>query len=137
MKKIQILKDLTSNILETMFFLIQETPPEEKENVFKCAVQIKNPKVDIIIMYCEKTARQMAENFLGTDEFDEQDIQDTLKESINIIAGNFIGAELADITKRVHIPTLIENTDSIDVPKFDKAVLYYNEEPVQILLKIE
>jgi hypothetical protein len=135
MKKIQILKDVTSNILETMFFLIQETPSEDQSPQLKYAVNIKDPKVDIIMLFCEATASSMAENFLGTDELEDSDIVDTLKECINIIAGNIIGNELMEYTTRVNIPSML-NIATIDKSAYEKAVLYYNEEPVEILLKL-
>jgi len=136
MKMIQILEDLTSNILETMFFLIPETPADS-EPAFKYAVNIKDPKVDIIILYCEKTAKEMSVNFLGTDEIGEQDIHDTLKESINIIAGNFIGSEFSTTISRIRIPEMIADLGSINQATYETTTLYYNEEPVKLLLKIE
>ena len=136
MKKIQILRDLTSNILETMYFLVQETPPDEPNYGYKYAVSIKDPRVDIILMFCEQTAREMSVNFLGINEIELQDIHDTLKESINIIAGNFICAELAEYTKKINIPTMLE-PDKIDDSTYESAILFYNEEPVKILLKLE
>ena len=137
MKKIQILRDLTSNILETMFYLVQETPPDEQNHQYRYAVDIKDPRVDIILIFCEKTAIEMSENFLGINNIEQQDIHDTLKESINIIAGNFINAELAEYTKKINIPTMIENIGEIDEPSYESAILFYNEEPVKILLKLE
>jgi len=136
MKMIQILEELTSNILETMFFLIPETPGEE-EPKYKYGVNIKDTKVDIIILYCERTAQEMSVNFLGMDEIDEQDLFDTLKESINIIAGNFIGSEFSDKNTRIRIPEMIKDIDAIKQSEYETTVLWYNEEPVKILLKIE
>jgi len=136
MKMIQILEELTSNILETMFFLIQETPCDT-EPKYKYGVNIKDTKVDIIILYCERTAQEMSVNFLGTDEIKEQDLCDTLKESINIIAGNFIGSEFAEANTRIRIPEMIPNIDAIKQSEYESTMLWYNEEPVKILLKIE
>jgi len=136
MKMIQILEELTSDILEKSFFLIQETPTDTTP-AFQYAVNIKDPKVDIIIMYCDKTAKEMSANLIGSDDITEQDIHDTLKESINIIAGNFIGSEFADSISRIRIPELIKNIESINQDQYESTVLYYNEEPVKILLKIE
>jgi chemotaxis protein CheY-P-specific phosphatase CheC len=118
-----------------MFFLIQETPSEDQNIELKYAVNIKDPKVDIIMLFCEETAYSMAENFLGTDEIEDSDIVDTLKECINIIAGNIIGNELMEYTTRVNIPSMLDIA-TIDKSTFEKAVLFYNEKPVEILLKL-
>ena len=134
---IQSLKDLTSNILETMFFLTQETEPYEKKNCYKYAVTIRDQKVDLVIMFCEQTASLMTENFIGSDEITEQDIHDTLKESINIIAGNFMPKAIPDFANKIRIPEMITNLNSIKEESYHSALLYYREEPLKILLKLE
>ena len=137
MEMITNLKDLTSNILETMFFLTQETEPQGKNKKFKYAVNIKDPRVDLLIMFCEKTAYAMTENFLGNDEITEQDIHDTLKESINIIAGNFMPKAFPDFGNKIFIPLMVKDISSIDMEAYNSAMLYYREEPLNILLKVQ
>ena len=136
MKMIQNLKDLTSNILETMFFLAQETEPQEQASDYQYAVRIVDHRVDIIIMFCQSTARTMTENFLGMDDITEQDIQDTLKESINIIAGNFMPNAFPDFGNKIYIPTLVTDLKGIDKNAYNSAMLYYREEPLNVLLKV-
>lgn len=137
MEMIQNLKELTSSVLEKMFFLNQETEPINKNFNFKYAVNIKDPRVDIVILFCEKTARLMTENFLGTDDITETDIHDTIKESLNIIAGNYISTALSEYTKKIHIPVLFENISKLTFDQYESALLFYKEEPLKILLKIE
>ena len=137
MEMITNLKDLTSNILETMFFLTQETEPQNTDKEYKFAVNIKDPRVDMIIMFCEKTAYSMTENFLGNDDITEQDIHDTLKESINIIAGNFMPKAFPDFGNKIFIPVMVKNISSIDTTSYNSAMLYYREEPLNILLKVQ
>jgi len=120
-----------------MFYLTQETEPLEKNFSYKYAVNIKDPRVDVIIMFCEQTAKLMTENFLGTDDITEKDVHDTLKESINIIVGNFVGSAIQDYTKKIHIPTVIDDVSSIKVDTYDSALLFYKEEALNILLKVE
>ena len=134
MEMIQSLKDLTSNILETMFFLTQETEPLEKSSSYRYAVSIKDQRLEIIIMFCERTARLMTENFLGTEEISEKDITDTLKECINIIVGNFVGSNIQDFTKKINIPNVID-VSSVKIDAYDSALLYYREEALNVLLK--
>jgi hypothetical protein len=137
MEMITNLKDLTSNILETMFFLTQETEPQNSNKKYKYAVNIKDPRVDLIIMFSEKTAYTMTENFLGNDEITEQDIHDTLKESINIIAGNFMPKAFPDFGNKIFIPVMVKNISGIDIASYNSAMLYYREEPLNILLKVQ
>ena len=135
MENLQILKDLTSNILEEMFFLTQETEPLVKNFDYKFAVRIKDEKADIILMFCEKTAKLMTENFQGDDNITTVDIHDTLKECVNIIVGNFLGSIYPNVPKRINIPEMIENIGSIDLNSYKSAMLYFREEPLDILLK--
>jgi hypothetical protein len=78
----------------------------------------------------------MTENFIGTDDITEQDIHDTLKESINIIAGNFFPAAIPDFKNKIRIPMMISKISSIDTESYNSAILYYREEPLNILLKM-
>ena len=135
METLQTLKDLTSNILEEMFFLTQETEPLVKNYDYKYAVRIKDEKADVILMFCDKTAKLMTENFQGDDKITTIDIHDTLKECVNIIVGNFLGAIYPNVTKRINIPEMIENIGSIDLNAYQSAMLYFREEPLDILLK--
>jgi len=135
METIQILKDLTSNILETMFFITQETEPLVKNFQYKFACNIQDAKFDIVLLFCEKTAVLMTENFLGIDKASTKDVQDTLKESVNIIVGNFLGALFPDSPKKINIPVMIDNINAINVDEYKNTLLYFKEEPLEILLK--
>jgi len=133
---IQNLKDLTSNILETMFYLTEETEPIQPEYNYKYAVCIKDPKVDIILVFSERTAATMTENFLGYDDITEDDIIDTLKEAINIITGNFIRLSMNDQITKINIPIMIDNISAINTQSYETALLFYKEEPLNILIKM-
>jgi hypothetical protein len=128
---------VTSNILESQYFFIQETHADDSAHEYKYAVNIKDDKIDIIILFCKNTATMMAENLLGIDEVEEDDIKDALKESINIVVGNLYGTPLGDDLKTVPLPAMLENISAICEQNYEKALLYYNEEPLKILLKIE
>jgi len=127
---------LTSNILEEMFFLSQETEPLVKNFDYKYAVGINDGKVDIIIMFCDKTAKMMTENFQGDDKITVADIHDTLKECVNIIVGNFLGDLYPNIPKKINIPVMIQDIRSIDIDSYDHSMLFFREEPLDILLKL-
>jgi len=120
-----------------MFFLTQETEPYSRKFDYKYAVNIRDPKVDLIIMFCEQTAYLMTENFIGSDEITERDIHDTLKESINIIAGNFMPRAIPDFANKIYIPQMVQDLGSIKDDLYHSALLYYREEPLKILLKLE
>ena len=132
---LQILKDLTSEILVSMFYLNPETQPDTIIPKLHYAVSISTDNVEFIMMFCQKTAHMMAENFMGTDDITETDIQDTLKEAINIIIGNYIGQEYPESSVKIPIPVMIKNLNTINIDLYEKIILYYNEEPVQILKK--
>ena len=131
---IQNLKELTSNILETMFYLIEETEPIQVAYNYQYAVCIKDPKLEIILMFSRKTAIAITENFLGTDEIEETDIVDTLKEAINIITGNYIRITLNDMQTKINIPYILDVSD-IKFENYNSALLFYKEEPLNILVK--
>jgi len=133
---IQNLKELTSDILETMFYLTQETEPIQPAYDYKYIVSIKDPNVDIILKFSVKTAVTMTENFLGTDEISENDIEDTLKEAINIITGNFIRITMNDLNTKINIPFMIRDVSSIRESEYGSELLFYKEEPLNILLKM-
>ena len=137
MKKIQVLKELTSNILETMFYIMEETQPFNIVQNYKYAATIKDENIEIILMFCEKTARMMTENFLGmeSDEMTETDIEDTIKEAINIIAGNYVRTAFEGKILRIGIPTMIENIARIVPTDYEIAMLFFKEEPIQVLIK--
>ena len=135
MTMIQDLRELTSNILETMFFLMEETEPFQIEFNYKYAVNIKDEFMDIIMMFGPKTAVQMAENFMGTDDISVSDISDTLKEAINIIVGNLIRQNMQQVTTKVSIPVMIENLATIKPEEYQTVLLFYNDEPLNLLIK--
>ena len=135
MTMIQNLKELTSNILETMFYLTEETEPIQKEYDYRYAVCIKDPKVEVILLFSVKTAISMTENFLGTDDISDSDIKDTLKEAINIIMGNFIRVSMNDAETKINIP-FIQEVSQVKTDGYDSEMLFYKEEPLNILLKM-
>ena len=134
---IQELRELTSSIIESMFYLTEETQPLKENSNYKYAVSIKDTKVEIILMFCEKTAKVMAENFLGTDDINENDIIDTLKEAINIITGNFVRVNMNDKSMKINIPFTINTQTPIAFENYQFAFLFYKEETLKILLKME
>jgi hypothetical protein len=136
METIQILRDLTSKILDEMFYITEETEPLVKDFNYKFAVNIKDDKADIILMFCDKTAKLMTENFIGTNKISVNDIHDTLKECVNIIVGNFLGTLFPEMPKKINIPTIIEKVGTIDIHAYDHAILYFKEEPLDILVKM-
>ena len=136
METLETLKELTSNILGEMFYLSQETEPLVKNFNYKYAVKIVDNKYDVILMFCDKTAKLMTENFLGDEKFNTTDIHDTLKECVNIIVGNFLGSLYPDAPKKINIPLMIENIESIAIDTYQHTMLFYKEEPLEILLKV-
>lgn len=131
----QNLRDLTSDVLCKMFFLTEETEPASKNFNFKYAVCIENDKFSIILVYTEKVARLLTENFLGIDDITDDDIYDTLKEVINIIAGNFIGIYLKNLSDKVPVPYAIKDIKELKTDDYMADMMFFKEDPLKLMLK--
>ncbi len=130
------LKELTSDVLYKMFFLIEEAEPLKKNFDFKYGVCIENDKFSIILLYTDKVAKLLTENFLGTDVISDEDIYDTLKEAINIIAGNFIGLHLKNLSDKVPVPYKIKDLKTIKNEDYNAKIMFFHEDPLKLMLKL-
>lgn len=118
-----LLKAMTtsiSEVLETMFFLPPAfgedvTPQNNKtldhSNLWACRLDFQGPQSGTFVAALPDTAlRQMTMNFMGTeaDALDEPELSGTLKELLNMIAGNT--CSLLDASAEFHltIPDTIE-----------------------------
>lgn len=131
------LKELTSDVLCKMFFLIEEAEPIQKNFVFKYGVCLENNKFSMILLFTEKIAYLLTENFLGTKENSEEDIFDTLKEALNIIAGNFIGLYMKNLSDKVPVPYAIKNINELKTESYPAKIMFFNENPLKLMFKIK
>lgn len=99
MKEILVrkLKEVTSEVLETMFYLVPEdleggSPGGEGEYVVEIPIEGGGTKAAIYLSFSSNLAEQMAANFLAEGEVSQPMIIDVLKEAANMMGGNLVSA---------------------------------------------
>ncbi len=95
-KQEQVLKDVISEVLETMFFAMvdfEECGPEEVSFDYESEIDLLNHsgRIAISLRVSEEFARMITANFLGVDEqqVDDDDLSDSLKELANMVGGGY------------------------------------------------
>ncbi len=89
------LKDVISEVLETMFFTVVDFEVESTGAPFRYQSEIvisgKKGRIAISLRVTGQFARMITANLIGVDEegIGEADIEDALKEFINMIGGNY------------------------------------------------
>ena len=132
------LRDLISKVLEEMFFMIEETPPDDSVENYSYESTIDDPFFTIKVLLGEELALEITSNFLGMeDEIEEEDIYDCLKEIVNMFAGNFIGDYYPQHDKLIPIPETLKlnSYKEEDYKDFESTVFYYDSKPLKLLLK--
>lgn len=96
-KILKTLREVISEVFETMFFLFPELVESEDdlppmpEVYFKASIRFNGNNWYLILAGSEKLAEIMARNFLAQGEpVDDAEIADVFREAINVIAGNFL-----------------------------------------------
>ncbi len=136
MTKIQTLKDLISNILKKMFFLNEETAPDKFMETFFYSTEITDNNFHILLLFSDKLACEITENFLGFEDYDQEDVLDCLQEVVNMITGNFIGICFPEHDKLLPFPTSsICDTSTLSVEEYESDYLFYHLQPLKILYK--
>jgi hypothetical protein len=109
------MKDAISEVLETMFFVMVEfegdasqEPSYSYQSRIRLLDEAKSP-IDIVLRVTEGFARTITANLLGKNEPEVEtvDIEDTLKETTNMVSGNYIG-RISNSKWRIGIPGLEE-----------------------------
>lgn len=134
--RIQILKELISNIISEMFFLYEETPPDYYQNLYDFAVDFDCAYFSIQLYLNRNLAELITTNFIGVDTASDEDILDVLKELMNMVVGNFSvkikhgfeGLLPIPISRKLEQDSLIENDTACEY-------LFYNDNPIKILYK--
>lgn len=135
--QIMNLKDVTSSILENMFFLYEETEPDSYNRVYRYCAFINEPTLKIKLLTGEELARALAKNFLGNDEIEEADILDVLKEILNMIIGNYIGKYCIEFKKHIPVPQSIKLPDNYTLDSVEHQILFYDSQPLCLTLESE
>lgn len=90
----ELLKDIVSEVLEHMFFMVPEglegTGPEARGD-FLAQIVISGPRsIRLMFLVSQAMAEQMAQNLLPGEEPTLQLVKDVFKEFANMVGGNFI-----------------------------------------------
>ncbi len=92
----QVLKEVISEVLETMFFAMVEFDQSEPGNHpfdYESEILLFNPEGQILIslQVSEEFARMTTADFLGIgqDQLKDDDIEDSMKELANMIGGGY------------------------------------------------
>ena len=93
----RVLKDIVLDVFENMWFLFPEAitegdpAPGLSGPCFKAEVVLKNGAEAFVLYGSEQLVKDMAKNFLGTDQpIAEADLVDVFKEAANVLAGNLV-----------------------------------------------
>ena len=132
---LETLKAATFEVLETMFFIFPENL-EEANSLFhgpglRAWVPVEGPKnFRVGLTLPETLAREMAANFLGLekDEVSADGMEDVVKETANMVAGNFLSKE--------HVPEAY-NLKPPQALRLDLDAQDWQENPHHLLLAIE
>ena len=136
MEKKMTLRDSISNVLEEMFFLIEETPPDEIEESYDYVTRIDDKLFEAVLCMNRALANVITENFLGSpDEPDEEDILDCLQEVVNMMAGNFVGAVYPDHDRLLPFPKAARFGGATPDASFEKDLIFYNGMPLAVFFK--
>ncbi len=92
----QVLKDVISEVLESMFFVMVEFEEcGQQDRSFDYASEIHllnhNGRIAICLRVSEEFAGMITANFLGIEEnqVDDDDLKDSLKELANMVGGRY------------------------------------------------
>ena len=110
----QVLKDVISEVLETMFFAMVEFEDAEAGNHcfdYQSEINLSNhdERIVISLRVSEEFAAMISANFLGIEEvrISCEDMKDSLKELVNMVGGGY-HAQMNDSGWQLGIPTASE-----------------------------
>ena len=106
----QVLKDVISEVLETMFFSMvefQECGPADRSFDYESEIELLNHdgRMVISLRVSEEFARMITASFLGIEEnqVKDDDLVDSLKELANMVGGGY-HAQIDDVGRQLGIP---------------------------------
>jgi len=135
MEMLTNLKTVIFKVFQDMFFLFPEDYEEEPKftkDIIRVNIAIykrEDDKKTLSFYFTESLAKMMTENYLGqNDELSDVIIQETLKEAVNVIGGNFLNS--FEESYNLGIP-------EISKPESEKNIYEKVEDDMNNLLKIE
>jgi hypothetical protein len=133
-----VLKDVISEILETMFFAMVEFKDCGREDRcfdYESEIELQNHegRIAISLQLSEEFTRMITAGFLGVEEnqVKDEDLQDSMKELVNMIGGGY-SARINDAAWKLGIPRFrkIGPDPTRRAQAAVRLVLSYLEEPV-------
>ena len=133
-----VLKDVISEILETMFFAMVEFKDCGREDRcfdYESEIELQNHegRIAISLQLSEEFTRMITAGFLGVEEnqVKDEDLLDSMKELVNMIGGGY-SARINDAAWKLGIPRFrkIGPDPTRKAQAAVRLVLSYLEEPV-------
>jgi hypothetical protein len=133
-----VLKDVISEILETMFFAMVEFKDCGREDRcfdYESEIELQNHegRIAISLQLSEEFTRMITAGFLGIEEnqVKDEDLRDSMKELVNMIGGGYL-ARINDAAWKLGIPRFREigPDPTRRAQAAVRLVLSYLEEPV-------
>ncbi|MFZ0943331.1 MAG: chemotaxis protein CheX [Syntrophobacteraceae bacterium] len=133
-----VLKDVISEILETMFFAMVEFKDCGREDRcfdYESEIELQNHegRIAISLQLSEEFSRMITAGFLGIEEnqVKDEDLRDSMKELVNMIGGGYL-ARIKDAAWKLGIPRFrkIGPDPTRRAQAAVRLVLSYLEEPV-------
>jgi len=136
MEKMKNLRDSISNVLEEMFFLVEETPPDEITEQYDYITEIEDPLFSCKLLMGAELAHEITANFLGMpDDLAEGDILDCLQEVVNMMSGNFVGKVYPEHARLLPFPNAANYTGQATGQGYETEMLFYRGRPLKVLFK--
>ena len=122
----QTLKKSIFEVFEKMFFVFlepAETYPTGKE-VLKASIRFRGPRSGTLeLLFAADLSMRMVQNLLlkEPDEMSDRDVEDCLKESANVVCGNFLRLFDSSLTFDLSIPGFERNSEAPGEEKGEQA----------------
>jgi len=134
-QKMKNLREVTSKVIEQMFFMNEETVPDTYDAKYKYCAYIDHAELKINLCCGNDLTKILTENFLGTEDFDENDMKDVLKEILNMIAGNYVGEYLREFPDSIPVPKIISFSKNAKSNNMPCETLFYEGLPLRISIE--
>jgi len=111
----ELLKDIISEVLEEMFFMVPEglegVGLQARGDLLAEIVLRGERSIRLMFLLSKATAEQMAQNLLPGEETTPQLVKDVLKEFANMVGGNLI--KYLGVDWRLGLPEVYEGIEAL------------------------
>ncbi len=132
---IQILREMISKVLSEMFYLYEETPVNLNREIFYYMAEVRDDQFEIRILVGKELGKILTSNFLGVEgDLSEEDVNDSLKEILNMIVGNYIGRCYPNFKKNLPIPSTLKIENYCKDATASECNMFYQGLPLKAIL---